>query len=85
MKSHLPLRSAIIEILRDRDGEMLDSDLHTALKSRYGGVSFSDNEINRNLISLETQGLIHVSVLSKNRRRIKKIEDVDAYMGVDED
>lgn len=85
MKSHLPLRSAIIEILREKDGEMLDSDLFVALKARYGENHFSNNEINKNLLALETQGLIHVSILSKNKKRIKQISDYDVYMGVEED
>ena len=85
VKSQLPLRSAIIEILRDKDGEMLDSDLLVALKARYGEKYFSNNEINNNLLSLETQGLIHVSILSKNKKRIKQVTDRDMYMGVDED
>lgn len=85
MKSQLPLRSAIIEILREKDGEMLDTDLITSLKVRYGDKHFSNNEINNNLLSLETQGLIHVSILSKNKKRIKQITDHDMYMGVEED
>lgn len=85
MKSHLPLRSAIIEILREKDGEMLDSDLFVSLKARYGENHFSNNEINKNLLALETQGLIHVSILSKNKKRIKQISDYDVYMGVEED
>ena len=55
MKSQLPLRSAIIEILKKKDGVMLDSDLPIALKSTYGRtVVFSDAEINRALMTLET-------------------------------
>ncbi|MCY3410921.1 MAG: hypothetical protein INQ03_04705 [Candidatus Heimdallarchaeota archaeon] len=86
MKSQLPIRSAIIEILNDKNGEMLDSDLLLALKKRYGEKNFSDNDINRNLISLETQGLIHVSVLTKNKRRIKQVGDMEGLiLGVEED
>lgn len=86
MKSQLPIRSAIIEILRDKDGEMLDSDLLIALNKRYGDKNFSTTEINRNLLALETQGLIHVSVLTKNKRRIKEIDSKDiSYLGVEED
>ncbi|MHA2249986.1 MAG: hypothetical protein ACXAD7_06470 [Candidatus Kariarchaeaceae archaeon] len=87
MKSQLPLRSAIIEILGDKDGLMLDGDLLVALKSRYGDVYFSDSEINKALISLETQGLVHVQYITKNKRRIMKInsEDGSIYLGVEED
>ena len=85
MKSQLPLRSAIVEILKDRDGVMLDSDLRVALKSRYGGVIFSEFEINRALLTLETQGLVHVQCITKTKRRIMKIDDKVVYMGVEED
>ncbi|OLS23873.1 MAG: hypothetical protein HeimC2_24820 [Candidatus Heimdallarchaeota archaeon LC_2] len=86
MKSQLPLRSAIIEILRKKDGVMLDSDLPIALKSRYGRtVIFSDAEINRALMTLETQGLIHVQLITKNKRRIKRLDKEMTYLGVEED
>ncbi|MCE7735192.1 MAG: hypothetical protein GPJ54_09965 [Candidatus Heimdallarchaeota archaeon] len=87
MKSQLPLRSAIIEILRDKDGVMLDSDLLISLKSRYGSsVVFSAAEINKALLALETQGLIHVQLITKNKRRIKKIDSNQmTYLGVEED
>ena len=86
MKSILPLRSAIIEILRDRNGEMLDSDLKVALKSRYGGKEFADHEINKSLIALETQGIVHVQVLTKYKKKILALDQKDsAYLGVEED
>lgn len=87
MKSQLPLRSTIIEILRDKDGVMLDGDLLIALKSRYGSAAvFSAAEINKALLALETQGLIHVQLITKNKRRIKKIDSHQmTYLGVEED
>jgi hypothetical protein len=85
MKSQLPLRSAIVEILRDKNGLMLDNDLLVALKSRYGELIFSDSEINKALIALETQGLIHVQNITKNKRRIMQVDSEDVYLGVEED
>ncbi|MDH5401062.1 MAG: hypothetical protein OEZ01_09870 [Candidatus Heimdallarchaeota archaeon] len=85
MKSQLPLRSAIIEILRDNKGVVIDTDLIIALKSRYGDYNFSNTEINRNLLALETQGLIHVQNITNRRRRIQQIESENVYMGVEED
>ena len=85
MKSLLPLRSAIIEILRDKDGVMLDTDLNVALKSRYGDFSFSKNEINKALISLETQGLVHVQNITSKKRRILEVKGDNVYLGVEED
>lgn len=74
-----------MEVLRDRDGVMLDNDLMVALKSRYGDFNFSDNEINKALLTLETQGLIHVQNITRTRRRIQEIESEDVYLGVEED
>ena len=86
VKSQLPLRSAIIEILKKKDGVMLDSDLPIALKSRYGrSTFFSEAEINKALMTLETQGLIHVQLITKNKRRIKKLGKEMTYVGVEED
>lgn len=86
MKSLLPLRSTIIEILRDKDGVMLDSDLIIALKARYGkNAQFSDAEINKALLSLETLGLIHVVSITKNKRRIMKISEEMGYLSAEED
>ncbi|MCH8908089.1 MAG: hypothetical protein IH840_13455 [Candidatus Heimdallarchaeota archaeon] len=86
MKSQLPLRSAIVEILREKDGVMLDGDLLIALKSKYGDLYFSAGEINKALIALETQGLVHVQTITRHKRRIMTIKDKDAiYMGVEED
>ena len=59
---------------------------HVALKSRYGSsIVFSDAEINKALLTLETQGLIHVQLITKNKRRIKKIDKEMSYLGVEED
>ena len=85
VKSQLPLRSAIIEILRDKDGVMLDNDLMISLKKRYGSFNFSDNEINKALLTLETQGLIHVQIISRTKKRIQEIKGEDVYLGVEEE
>ena len=85
MKSQLPLRSTIVEVLRDKDGVMLDSDLLTALKSRYGNNIFSNTEINKALLALEALGLIHVQVITKKKRRIMAVNKEMSYLGVEED
>jgi len=74
-----------VEILHDKDGVMLDSDLQVALKARYGPNAFSAGEINKALLSLETQGIIHVQAITRGKRRIMKIEPENEYMGVEED
>ena len=85
VKSQLPLRSAIVEILRDMNGVMLDNDLMLALKKRYGNYNFSDNEINTALLTLETQGLVHVQIISRTKKRIQHIVSEDVYLGVEEE
>lgn len=85
MKSQLPLRSSIIEILREKDGVMLDRDLLTALKSRYGDNIFSNTEINKALLALEALGLLHVQIITKTKRRIMQVNNEMSYLGVEED
>jgi len=67
------------------DGVMLNSDLMSSLKKRYGNYNFSDNEINSALLTLETQGLIHVQIISSTKKRIQEIKSQDAYLGVEEE
>ena len=85
VKSQLPLRSAIIEILRLKNGMMLDNDLLIALKKRYGNYIFSDSEISKALLTLETQGLIHVQIIQGTKKIIQEINEQDGYLGVEEE
>jgi len=85
VKSQLPLRSAIIEILRLKNGMMLDNDLLIALKKRYGNYIFSDSEIGKALLTLETQGLIHVQIIQGKKKIIQEIKEHDGYLGVEEE
>ncbi|MCK4845056.1 MAG: hypothetical protein KAS95_05245 [Candidatus Heimdallarchaeota archaeon] len=78
-----PLTSCILEILEKRGGVILENDLENPLRELYG--DFSITEINRALMSLENQGLVHVSWVSKTRRRIQKMTQDMVIMGVEED
>lgn len=79
----MPLKSCILAILEKRGGVMLENDLEAPLKEMYG--DYSDSELNRALMSLENQGLIHVSWVSKTKRRIQRIRDEMSFLGVGED
>lgn len=64
-----PLHTSIIEILIKKGGALADTDLYTALEKSRGDLSF--RELNKALMRLEVDGLIHVSNLTKNKRRIE--------------
>ncbi len=78
-----PLKSCILAILEKRGGVVLEKDLENPLKDMYG--DYSDSELNKALMTLENQGLIHVSWISKSRRRIQKMtKDMD-FLAIGED
>ena len=79
----MPLRSCILAVLDKRGGVILESDLEIPLKEMYG--EYSESELNRALMGLENQGLIHVSWVSKTKRRIQKIRGDMSFLGVGED
>ena len=78
-----PLKSCILAILEKRGGVLLESDLENPLKDMYG--LYSDTELNKALMTLENQGLVHVSWISKTRRRIQKVTKGMDFLAVGED
>lgn len=78
-----PLKSCILTILEKRGGVLLEGDLENSLRDMYG--DFSDSELNKALMTLENQGLIHVSWISKTRRRIHKMTKDMGFLAVGED
>lgn len=66
-----PVYTAIIELLERKQGASTDSELLKALKDMYGDLSL--NEFNKALMKLEIGGLIHVSSLTKTKRRVELI------------
>ena len=78
-----PLKSCILAILEKRGGVLLESDLERPLKDMYG--DYSESELNKALMTLENQGLVHVSWISKKRRRIQRMTKEMGFLAVGED
>jgi hypothetical protein len=64
-----PLHTAIIQILKK--GALTDNELFEILKDENKDISFRN--LNKTLIKLEIGGKIHVSTLTKGKRRIELI------------
>jgi len=67
--SVLPLHTCIVEILLKKGGALTDTELYAALRKSYGDLSF--RELNKTLMCLEIEGIIHVFRLTKNIRRVE--------------
>ncbi|MDH4221520.1 MAG: hypothetical protein OEY39_06560 [Candidatus Bathyarchaeota archaeon] len=66
-----PLYTTIVEIL-ERKGPLTDVELYDLVKESYEGIGFGD--LNKNLMRMEIEGKIHVSALTKGKRRVELIE-----------
>jgi len=64
----LPVDGFILEIL-GKKGAMNDADLFDLVNEEFEDTGFSD--FNRNLMSLEIEGKIYVSSLTKGKRRVE--------------
>jgi DNA-binding PadR family transcriptional regulator len=82
--SAVPLRSLVVTILKKRHGVTLDDELQRALKKELGAEP-SEAELNSALMQLEINGLIHVSQITKTKRRIEMIGEGTEFLAVDED
>ena len=80
----IPLRNVIMNILYKRRGIILDDDLERALKKEMG-TEPSEAELNSALLRLEINGLVHVSQITKTKRRIEIITEGHEFLAVDED
>ncbi len=80
----VPLRTLIIDILNKRHGVILDDELERALTTELGRQP-NETELNTALMQLEINGLIHVSQITKTRRRIEVIKEEQEFLAVDED
>ena len=67
----MPLRNQVYETIKD-SGSMTDSELSKALIK--AGISIPEDEFNKTLLNLEIYGLIKVTWLTKDERRIEIIE-----------
>jgi hypothetical protein len=70
--SPYPLYSVIIEIL-EKKGSLTDGELFDLVKKSYESVGFG--QLNKTLMRMEIEGKIHVSLLTKGRRRVELIEN----------
>ena len=65
-----PLRNLVYEKVRQA-GTMTDADLMNALSK--DGVTLADAEFNKILLDLEIYGLIRVSWVTKEKRRVELV------------
>lgn len=80
----MPLKNLIMVIVKKRRGIILDDELKRALKKELG-TEPSEGELNQALMQLEINGLVHVSQITKTKRRIEVIEEGHEFLAVDED
>ncbi|MHA2174521.1 MAG: hypothetical protein ACXACP_12510 [Candidatus Hodarchaeales archaeon] len=78
-----PLTFSIMNIVERREGIILEDDLVRLLESDVGEIS--ERELNRALMKLEIEGLIHVQSIKKNQRVIKRIKKGNRFLTVGED
>lgn len=80
----MPMTNLIVAIVKKRRGVILDDELVRALKKELG-TEPSDAELNSALLRLEINGLVHVSQITKTKRRIEVIAEGATFLAVDED
>lgn len=78
-----PIRLAILEILEKSGGRVSENELKSELKKIYGEAS--STVINRILMQLEIDGLIHVDSINPRERIIEKMSKEKKYLSVGED
>ena len=67
-----PVRNIIYEKIKQA-GNMMDSDLVNALTKDT--IDLNESEVNKILLDLEIYGLIRVSWVTKDKRRIEAVVD----------
>jgi hypothetical protein len=80
----LPMTNLVMSIIQKRHGVILDDELIRALKKELGAEP-SEAELNGTLLQLEINGLVHVSQITKTKRRIEIITEGTEFLAVDED
>lgn len=78
-RSSQPVYSVITELLEKKQGATTDVELFNALKEIYDDLSFS--AFNKALMKLEIEGVVHVSSLTKNKRRIELLRKLEGEKG----
>ncbi len=80
----MPLRNLIMSVLHKRRGIILDDELIRVLKKELGSEP-SEGELNSALLQLEINGLVHVSQITKTKRRVEIVTEGHEFLAVDED
>lgn len=80
-----PIKLAIMQTLEKRKGLLLENDLLVHLEKVLGGIRPSPQELNKELLTLEIHGLIHVTNLKKNERRITTVSSEQQFLLIGED
>lgn len=67
----VPLQTIIVESLSRNNNAMFDDELQRVIKGIFGDLT--RRELNKALMRLELNGLIHVFVVTKQRRRVELV------------
>ena len=79
----VPVRNVILTVLAKHQGVILDNELIAIIEKDYGELSPS--ELNKTLMDLEINGIIHVSRITKTKRRIEALKPGAEFLAVSED
>ncbi len=71
-----PIRNLLYEKIRQA-GTVTDTDLMNALQKE--GLALADSEFNKTLMDLEIYGLVRVSWVTKEKRRIELITESETH------
>jgi len=77
-----PLKVLVLQIVKKHQ-VMLDSDLERQLQKYIKNLS--STELNKALLQLEIEGLIHVSQITKTKRKIEVITPEKQFLIAEED
>lgn len=69
-----PIRNLMYEKIRQA-GNITDADLVKELAK--DGITLADSDFNKTLLDLEIYGLVRVSWVTKDKRRIELVSDLD--------
>ncbi|MFX1485690.1 MAG: hypothetical protein ACFFBS_01040 [Promethearchaeota archaeon] len=79
----VPLRNAILNAIAKRQGILLDNELFTMLQKDFKDLSYT--KLNKALMALEIEGVVHVSQITKTKRRIEVMKEGEGFLLVGED
>lgn len=67
----IPLHTYIVELLEKKKGASIDDELYKSLKEKFDDLD--PRTFNKTLMKLEIGGIIRVSSLAKNTRRVELV------------